>query len=206
MQIQEDIISRLPSPQAISQEFQLLNNARPYHLVSVVPDSKLTWSDSTLRSIEENIKTVSAHYDCSILERLAVADTHTITADFTWTHGQVRTDPMNFVRGYTKTTAGKALMGMAFTNVYQILLDICLYHEDRILVAADIQALTLTDSIELGSIVFADNLAERIFFIACLLYMLATAAIGLSLESYIIFHRLSKAIKLFICECSYLLK
>ena len=93
---------------------------------------------------------------------------------------------MNFIRSDTQTTAGKSLVGVALAHIYDIVRNICLDNEYRVLMTSDIQTFALTNCIELGSVVSADNLTVRIFLITGLLYMLSATAICLGLESDII--------------------
>ena len=85
-------------------------------------------------------------------------------------------------------------MSVALSYIYYIIRYIGFDYKDRVFVTTDIQSLTLTDCVELGSIVLAYDLAIRIFFVASLLDMLASASICLSFEFNIIFYRLSKLI------------
>ena len=56
--------------------------------------------------------------------------------------------------------------------------------------ATYIQSLSLTYSIELGSVVLSDDLSVRIFLISGLLYMLPATSVCLCLKLYIILDRL----------------
>ena len=56
-------------------------------------------------------------------------------------------------------------MGMSFTDIDDIIRNICLYYENRVLMSSDIQSLALTYGIELGSVMLADNLSERILLL-----------------------------------------
>ena len=79
---------------------------------------------------------------------------------------------------------------MAFTDIDYIVMDIRIYHENRILVATYIQAFPLTDRVELGSVMLPDNLSVWIVLVSGLLDVLASAAIRLGLKLYIVSHRL----------------
>ena len=89
-------------------------------------------------------------------------------------------------------------MGMSLPYIYYILRDIGVNYKNRILVSSDIETFSLTDSIELGPIVSAYDFSIWIFLVSGLLYMLATASVGLSLELDFIFDRLGKSEKGFI--------
>ena len=79
---------------------------------------------------------------------------------------------------------------MPFTDIDYIVMDIRIYHENRILVATYIQAFPLTDRVELGSVMLPDNLSVWIVLVSGLLDVLASAAIRLGLKLYIVSHRL----------------
>ena len=78
---------------------------------------------------------------------------------------------------------------MAFSYIYDVTRNVCLDHEDGILVSADVQTLSLTYCIELGSVVFSDNLSVWIFLKAGLLDVLPSAPVGLGLELYVVSYR-----------------
>ena len=79
---------------------------------------------------------------------------------------------------------------MTLADVYDIVRNICLYDKDRIFVTSDIQPLTLSYRIELGSVMFSDNLSIWIVLVPGLLDVFPAAPVCLSLELYVIFHRL----------------
>ena len=81
-------------------------------------------------------------------------------------------------------------MCMSLTYVDDILIYIRLNYEDRILMSAHIETLSLPDSIELSAVMSADNLSVWNLLIPCLLDMFPATAIGLSFKSDILFHRL----------------
>ena len=94
---------------------------------------------------------------------------------------------------------------MPLTYIYNIIRNVSLDYEDRILMAADVQSLSLANGIELGSVVLAYYLTEWILLIPCLLDMLTAAALWLGLELYVVMNRLRKSEKVLIRKCRYLL-
>ena len=94
---------------------------------------------------------------------------------------------------------------MSLTDIYDILCNVSLDHEHRILMATDVQTLALTDRIELSTVVLAEDLAIWVLLVARLLDMLATAAIGLGLELDAVAHWLGQSQKLLVSQSGYLL-
>ena len=93
---------------------------------------------------------------------------------------------------------------MSFTYIYYIGRNIRFNYKYRILMASDIESFSLTDSVELSTIMLSYNLSERILLITGLLYVLATAAICLSFKLDVVVYRLRELEKLFIrefCDC-----
>ena len=89
---------------------------------------------------------------------------------------------------------------MTLAYIYYIRRYICLDHEQRILMATHIQALSLAYCIELSPVVLSDDLSERVFLVACLLDMLSSAAVRLCLECDIVCDRLRESYKVLIRE------
>jgi hypothetical protein len=85
-------------------------------------------------------------------------------------------------------------VGVSLSDIDNILRDICLDNEYRILMTSDVQALALADGVELGTVMAAYDLSIWVILIAGLLYMLPTASICLCLEPDIICYRLRKTI------------
>ena len=79
---------------------------------------------------------------------------------------------MNLVRPHHKTTARQSLVLMPLPHINDILINVSGNHEKRILVTADIQALSLTDSIELRPLMTSDDSSIRIGLVTSLLYMM----------------------------------
>ena len=61
-----------------------------------------------------------------------------------------------------QATARKALVPVPLPYIYYIVFNVCGNHEKRVLMASDVQALALADSIELGSLVTAYYSTVRI--------------------------------------------
>ena len=133
------------------------------------------------------------HYHRSILKRLTVADPDAIPTYFSQRHCEILANPMQLIRRNAKTAARESLMGMSLSYINDIARNIRLDHEYRILVPSDIKAFALADGIELGPVMLAYDLPERILFITGLLDVLAPASVCLSLEPYIISYRRRKA-------------
>ena len=81
-------------------------------------------------------------------------------------------------------------MGVAFSDIYDIVRDVRLDYEYRILVAANVETLSLAYGIELRAVMLSHYLAVRIILVTGLLYMLSAASVRLGLESDVICHRL----------------
>ena len=79
---------------------------------------------------------------------------------------------------------------MSLADVYDIVRNVRLYDKDRILVAADVQALSLSYRVELSTVVLSDDLSIWIILIPGLLDVFPAAPVCLGLELYVIFHRL----------------
>ena len=73
-------------------------------------------------------------------------------------------------------------MSMSLASIDRIALNISGNHKQRIIVSAHIQAVTLTDGKELGSIVRAYDLTPRIGFETGFPDMLAARSVGLGYE------------------------
>ena len=71
---------------------------------------------------------------------------------------------------------------MPFADIDKVPVDVGRDYEDRILVAADVEALALSYGVELGTVVFPDYLAVRILLVAGLLDVLLAAPVGFGLE------------------------
>ena len=154
-----------------------------------IPHGELTGGDASLRLVEEDIQAVRTHDERGILKRLTVAYAHAVTTDLPYRHLHILTYPVDFRRIDTQAAAGKSLMGMSLAYIYYIIRNVSLDDKDGILVSADVQTLSLTYCIELGSVVFSDNLSVWIFLIAGLLYVLPSAPVGLGLELYVVSYR-----------------
>ena len=87
---------------------------------------------------------------------------------------------------------------MALAHIYDVRRNICLYHKQGVLMSSDIKALSLTNCIELRSVMLSDYLSERIFLVSGLLDVLPSASVCLCLETDIIGQRLRKAKELVI--------
>lgn len=87
------------------QTIKFLYDSGAEHFVGIVPDCELTWGDASLWGVEEDVQTVITHDHGSILKRLAVTDSHTVTADFAGNHLQILAYPMDFLGGNSKTAA-----------------------------------------------------------------------------------------------------
>ena len=142
------------------------------HFVTVVPYGELARRNATLRCLEKNEQAGLSHDEKCILERLAITDTDTVTSDVTRLHPQILANPMNLVRPHHKTTARQALVLMPLPHINDILVNVSGNHEKRILVTADIQSLSLTDSIELRPLMTSDDSSIRIGLVTSLLYMM----------------------------------
>ena len=105
---------------------------------------------------------------------------------------------MDLGRSNAQTAAGEPLMGMSLTYINDVPLHICINYENGVLVSAYIKSLPLPYGIELGSVMTAYYLSERIFLVSCLLYMLSSTAVCLSLETYVISDWLRKLEKVII--------
>ena len=75
-------------------------------------------------------------------------------------------------------------MAMAFPDVDGVGVDISSDHEYGILVAADVEAFTLADGVELRPVVLANNFAPWVVLVAGLLDVFLAAAIDFRLELY----------------------
>ena len=71
---------------------------------------------------------------------------------------------------------------MSFSYIYYIGRNIRFNYKYRILMTSDIKSFSLTDSVELSTIMLAYNLSERILLVTGLLDMLSSAAICLSFK------------------------
>ena len=100
---------------------------------------------------------------------------------------------MYILRPDTQATAGKALVSMAFTYVYYIVLQVCTYDKEGILVPPYIETFSLAYGIELRPVMPAYNLPVRASLVAGLLYMFLPATVTLCAElNALISHRAGK--------------
>ena len=79
---------------------------------------------------------------------------------------------------------------MSFTYVYYIGRNISFDYKYRILMTSDIESFSLTDSVELSTIMLTYNLSERILLVTGLLDMLSSAAICLCFKLDVVVYRL----------------
>ena len=149
-----------------------------------IPGGELARGKGALGSVEEDEKAGWPLDQPGILEGLAVTDADAVAADFAVLHLKVGADPMDVTRVNPDAAAGEAFVGMAFADVDGVGGHVGGYHEDGVLVPADVQALPLTDRVELGAIVLTDDLPPRILLVAYLLDVLLSAPVGFSLELY----------------------
>ncbi len=75
-------------------------------------------------------------------------------------------------------------MTVTFPDVDGVGVDISRYHEDGILVTADVEAFALADGVELRSVMLANYFAPGIVLVAGLLDVFLAAAIDFRLELY----------------------
>ena len=69
--------------------------AGPQHfIICSIPDSELPRSDAALRLVKKNVQSAATPYEPCILQRLAVTDSHAVTAYRAHPHLQIRTYPM----------------------------------------------------------------------------------------------------------------
>jgi hypothetical protein len=87
---------------------------------------------------------------------------------------------------------------MAFSYIYYIIRNICFNYEDRVLVATDVETFALTDCIELGAVMFSNDLSVWILLVTGLLDVLTTASICFSLELNVVFNWLCKLVELIV--------
>ena len=92
-------------------------------------------------------------------------------------------------------------MSVPLSHIYDVVRNIRLYHEYRILMSADVKPLSLSNSIELGTVMSAHDLSIWIILIPGLPDMFPSAPVCLCLKTDIIPDRLGKTQKILIRKC-----
>lgn len=158
------------------------NSAANHLIVSSIPDSELTGSDAPLRGVEKNVQRRLPHQERGVLEGLTVAYPYSHPAHFPGLEFQVRSYPMQVLKGNPEAAAGESGVPVTLPDIDYVFVYICGNHEDGIAVPTDVQPLSLTYGVEMRPVVTAHYFGERILLVAGFLDVFPAAAVGLGLE------------------------
>ena len=90
---------------------------------------------------------------------------------------------MDIFRGDSHAAERKAFVAVTFSDIDDIPINISSDYEYGILMAADTEPFALTDRVELGPVMMADNLTERVLLVTYFLDMLLSLLSSLKLNS-----------------------
>ena len=100
---------------------------------------------------------------------------------------------MNVFRKYAQYAAAQSFVTVTLAHVEYVSLYVRLYYEYGILVASNVEALSLSYGVELGAVVHTHALAPRVCLVPGLAQVFLSAAVALAFEDYgRVVHRLGE--------------